>query len=206
MIDWNFFFEYRDGILYWRYRPANNRVDISKPAGNPTKQGVMVVGLNGTTYQVHKIVYEMHYGELPRGKNIRHLNNDKTDNRIENLFVSGMGRKPPQPIVKRPRKDGHMKHIRKWKGKFTVDMKLYGKKYKKTFPTIEEAAEWRDIIIAGIESRFKTFEFMGHTIQHLPDHRRQDLVWNVVTFDGEEYIRNHETIQVCNFEEGKEVT
>jgi len=35
---------------------------------------------------LHRIVWELHYGKLPQGYIVHHLNGDKSDNRIENLI------------------------------------------------------------------------------------------------------------------------
>src|SRR5579885_1512781 len=43
---------------------------------------------NATIYlNMHKIIYEHHNGKVPEGKDVDHVNNDKLDNRKENLQV-----------------------------------------------------------------------------------------------------------------------
>ena len=53
------------------------------------KIGYMYVGLykNGKVkyFKVHRLVAEAFYGEIPKGMQVNHINEIKTDNRLENL-------------------------------------------------------------------------------------------------------------------------
>ena len=76
-------FEYRDGVLY-RKIDRNNRFKAGDKAGHLVKStGYRAVEVGGVTYPEHSIVYLMHYGFIP--KIIDHVNNNQTDNKIENL-------------------------------------------------------------------------------------------------------------------------
>lgn len=78
------FFDYKDGVLYWKI----NRTKLAK-AG--TKAGSILKGeqtrykvsINSKYYYLHRIIFLYHHGYLP--KYIDHINGDSTDNRIENL-------------------------------------------------------------------------------------------------------------------------
>jgi len=74
-------FEYRDGNLYWKYHKYKKL--IGKKAGFLYKDGYIGVGLNKKQYKVHRIIYELHYGNCPEF--IDHINGIKSDNRIQNL-------------------------------------------------------------------------------------------------------------------------
>lgn len=72
-------FEYRDGNLYWR-------------EGNGRKSGKLIGGgkglykvccINKVSYYQHRIIFLFHHGYMPRY--LDHINNDRHDNRIENL-------------------------------------------------------------------------------------------------------------------------
>ena len=53
------------------------------------KNGYLFVGLwksmNNKCISVHRLVYETFVGEIPQGMQVNHINEDKTDNRLENL-------------------------------------------------------------------------------------------------------------------------
>jgi hypothetical protein len=47
-------------------------------------EGYTVVNLSGREY-VHRIIWEMHYGSIPKGMEVDHINHRRADNRLENL-------------------------------------------------------------------------------------------------------------------------
>jgi hypothetical protein len=57
----------------------------------PSKKGYLLVSLcegshtKKTTYQVHRLVWKTFIGEIPPNLAIDHINEDKQDNRLENL-------------------------------------------------------------------------------------------------------------------------
>ena len=82
-MNWRDLFEYRDGNLYWKIKPSA-RVSIGDKAGVLDKHnGYIRVGYKNKDYRVHRIIFFMHYGYMPT--EIDHINNIRTDNRIENL-------------------------------------------------------------------------------------------------------------------------
>ena len=44
-----------------------------------------VRAINGKTVYLHREVWEQHYGPIPTGYVVHHINEDHLDNRIENL-------------------------------------------------------------------------------------------------------------------------
>ena len=91
---------YEDGHLYWKkqkykqyWDPINEQyIDGSKgnrkmgvPLGTKNKEGYLQVVYEGHTYQVHRVIYWMNEGEIPGDMVIDHINQDKTDNRFNNL-------------------------------------------------------------------------------------------------------------------------
>lgn len=87
-------------MQYKKYFQLNQRsasgltfkVDVgSRKAGEHVKafvgnkQGHLYIWFKGRNIQVHRIVYELAYGEIPEGMVIDHINMKVTDNRPKNL-------------------------------------------------------------------------------------------------------------------------
>ena len=68
-------FEYKDGELI---RRKNGNVMRST-----SKEGYYRARINNKNYLVHRLIFMMHHGYLP--KIVDHINGNTTDNRIENL-------------------------------------------------------------------------------------------------------------------------
>lgn len=93
--DWQNVFDYKGGNLYWKdsFWSGHNLQVLNAEGGSvihttPDKDGYLRVKVgNYASYMlmVHRIIYEWHHGEIPKGMQIDHINGIKTDNRIENL-------------------------------------------------------------------------------------------------------------------------
>jgi len=75
-------FEYKDGSLYWKVT-LSNRGQIVNKAGSARTDGYLRLGINGKEYAIHRLVFFMHNGYLP--KIIDHIDNNYLNNKIENL-------------------------------------------------------------------------------------------------------------------------
>ena len=92
MCDWNKYFKYDDGNLYWLARDSKswNTMNAGKIAG-------FIVGkykrvkVNNVNYRLHRIIWEMHYGPIPNDMTVDHINCCSLDNRIENLQLLSRG-------------------------------------------------------------------------------------------------------------------
>lgn len=77
-------FEYRDGTLYWRkVAHPNKQYLLGQEVGSLHKTGYRHVTWRGRIWKVHRLVYLLHHGVLP--KEIDHINGCRADNRLENL-------------------------------------------------------------------------------------------------------------------------
>ena len=74
-------FKYKDGLLFWKQ--AGKGRSLNKPAGTMDKKGYIKVRFNNKQYYVHRLVFLMHHGYLP--KEIDHIDGNKFNNKIENL-------------------------------------------------------------------------------------------------------------------------
>ena len=70
---------------------------------------------------IHRLVWEMHYGKIPKGMVIDHINRNKTDNRIENLRLATKSQNARNNNAK-----GY------WKNKHGYDVNIY-LNYKKYY-------------------------------------------------------------------------
>jgi hypothetical protein len=77
-------FEYRDGALYWKIRPAQV-VQIGDRAGSAIvgSRRYRQVRIDRKNYSEHRLIYLMFNGSLPAV--IDHIDCDPNNNRIENL-------------------------------------------------------------------------------------------------------------------------
>jgi len=80
----NDYVEYKDGKLYWKVK-LSPRNWIGKQVGTKMNTGYLMFRLKGKAYLVHRVIWELHYGKIPDGLVIDHINHIKDDNRIENL-------------------------------------------------------------------------------------------------------------------------
>ncbi len=105
-MNWKEYFDYmtKDGTLIWKMRsPESFKTvrghavftarDVGKKAGCYSKIGggnklYASVAVNQIPYKLHRIVWEMHHGEIPKGIQVDHINGNIHDNRIQNLRLA----------------------------------------------------------------------------------------------------------------------
>lgn len=80
-------FKYCDGKLVYA-KKVNNRIKVGQEVGKQGNRGYRLVSINRKTHLVHRVIWEMHYGAIPDGYVIDHINGDKSDNHIENLRIA----------------------------------------------------------------------------------------------------------------------
>ena len=83
-MDYKNLFEYKDGMLIWR-EDKRGFTKAGCLAGSLRRDGYIGLALSTKYLFAHRVVWEMHYGEIPEGMLIDHINGDRSDNRIDNL-------------------------------------------------------------------------------------------------------------------------
>ena len=77
------YFDYVDGILYWKVQKAN-AIKIGQAAGSlDERTGYYRIHINSKMYKTHRLIFLYHHGYLPNY--VDHIDNNRTNNRIENL-------------------------------------------------------------------------------------------------------------------------
>ena len=78
------YLRYEDGKLYWTKKPCN-KVSVGDEAGCLCNfSGYILIGFKGTLYRAHRIVWFLVNDQQPT-EMLDHINNNKSDNRRENL-------------------------------------------------------------------------------------------------------------------------
>ena len=134
------FFEYKDGNLYWKVNRGPKALK-GKIAGRirPNKYVSVKIRELGKEFGLHRVIFCMHYGYIPRM--IDHINNDPSDNRIENLRECTDSQNQWNKRINRNNTSG-VKNVRKSTraNSFRVELSVHGKyKYIGSFKDFELA-------------------------------------------------------------------
>ena len=133
-------FEYKNGDLYWKITNSNVAKAGSK-AGCSQKNGYRILMLNKKFYYVHRLIYLLHHGYLP--KTIDHIDRNPGNNRIENLRKATASENLHNRIAQKNSKSG-IKGVywlvkrKKWVARCKIGKTISKCSY---FDTIEEAKE-----------------------------------------------------------------
>lgn len=123
-------FEYKDGYLY--------KKNTGTKCVSTNTQGYIRVGwdrgaLGRVRVLAHRLIYYMHYGDIPEGMLVDHIDMDCTNNHIDNLRLVTKSGNGQNRNVK-----GYWLDRRS--GKYQSQIKIDGKvKYLGTFTTAKEA-------------------------------------------------------------------
>lgn len=75
---------YEDGNLFWKEQNKNRSRKMNSPIGSPAN-GYLVTSYKNKTKYIHRIVWELFYGDIPNGMTVDHIDGNKINNKIENL-------------------------------------------------------------------------------------------------------------------------
>ena len=120
----NELFIYSEGLLFWRHL---NEFKKKGAIGNVNSAGYVYISIRKRHYDTHRLIYIMHYGCIEKGLVIDHINNIKTDNRIENLRVATRSQNQANMSITRNNKTGY-KGVRfsNREGKYIASIRIDG--------------------------------------------------------------------------------
>ena len=92
------------------------------------RDGYYRVGNEGISKQWHRLVWEFFNGEIPKGIQVDHINNVRSDNRIENLQLLPHNKNSRFRLKHKNNKSGHPgvtwhKPTQKWRAKIGINGK-----------------------------------------------------------------------------------
>ena len=151
-MNWHTYFNYSEGKIFWNEKPSFktklewNGKTPGKEAGTLNLKGYVNVKLNKKMYKAHRIIWEMHNGQIPNGMQIDHINRVRDDNRIENLRLATNQANQRNYSKKKNNTTGfNGVAYHKLTGKCYAHVGVDGKtKFSRLFETIDEAIKERD--------------------------------------------------------------
>lgn len=142
-MNWSDIFSYdpETGILRWKIKPGKS-MNAGSIAGCKGGTGHLQVRYKNVLYYVHRIAYEISHGEIPKGKEIDHINRNKIDNRLCNLRLATHMENIQNSSMRSDNTSGFVgvsweKRRRKWESYIILPRKQ--KKHLGYFHTKEEA-------------------------------------------------------------------
>jgi len=149
------YFYYKDGMLFQRLRRAGVR--INNPVGAPINStGYRSFGFFGSSTLLHRAIFLYYKGFLP--KIVDHIDQDKTNNRIENLREST--RSGNGANRKKYSRTREYKGVERRGGSYRSRIRKDGKEYHiGSFKTAKEAAIAYDIKAIELHGDFSYTNF-----------------------------------------------
>jgi hypothetical protein len=137
MIEWSLFYEYHEGELI--RKSSNNQ---HQHVGSVNSSGYIQFEHFGKTVMLHRAIFELHFGEIPAGMQIDHIDRNPLNNRIENLRLASQNQNQINSRIPKNNTTGFKGVLRTPNGKFQARLGFNGKKlYLDLFDTAEEANE-----------------------------------------------------------------
>lgn len=114
--------------------------------GSMCSHGYYVTGLNKKSIRLHRIIWELNFGEIPYGYEIDHINMDRSDNRISNLRLASRTENNLNRNKYRGRIDNSLPkgiyHHPSWGRTYQAKIAVNGNKYSKSSTDISFLISW----------------------------------------------------------------
>lgn len=149
----NQLFELRDGVLYWKARPAIS-ITVGAPAGSVSNRGYLRTGFGGKIYLNHRLIFLMHHGWCPAA--IDHIDGNPLNNRPDNLRPATKSQNACNTGVSAANTSGHKgARLDKRNGRWYAQIKRHGRNmHLGYFDTPEEAVLARTMAAADLHGEF----------------------------------------------------
>lgn len=150
---YNYLFDYNNGHIYWKNKSSiYSTINIGDIAESLQTDASGLqhysVRINRMSKQVHRVIWIMHFGDIPEELEVDHIYHDRLDNKIENLRLVTKPENAKNKSKYKSNTSGHANiSIRKdnYKKKFRVSFNSKNENnYSKCFLTLEEAIQHRD--------------------------------------------------------------
>lgn len=137
-------FKYKDGRLYWNVKRGG--LNIGDEAGcisRSEKYSSWKIRVNGVKFRRSRIVWCIHFGEIPEGMEIDHINHNPLDDRIENLRLATTAQNAANKTRRKPTSLGLPKGVTvAGSGRYCAGAMVNGKRiHFGVFDTVDEASE-----------------------------------------------------------------
>jgi len=73
------------GMLFWKKSGSGRKIKAGFRAGCLGADKYWYVKVDNIQYSLHRVIWTMHFGPIPAGKQINHIDENKSNNRIDNL-------------------------------------------------------------------------------------------------------------------------
>lgn len=83
-MNWNDVLVYVNGELFWKVTVASRGIAGGK-VGNLNGDGYLCFNYKGKSHKVHRVIWEMHNGPIPKGMQIDHLDHNRVNNLLSNF-------------------------------------------------------------------------------------------------------------------------
>lgn len=72
-------------VIANKYGPCSERQTKGERTGRLSRRGYWEVSYSGFLYKAHRIIWEMHHGDIPPNMVVDHIDGNRGNNRIDNL-------------------------------------------------------------------------------------------------------------------------